>query len=248
MPMSFNLPFSVMKLYSTIWMRSRARVVVKGLEDLPPRARGEKRVYILMNHSTTFDVVALMHLSKEPFAILMDKGAFHFPIIGHILKAAGFVPLDKDNSKASVQACIDKVNGGVPLLISLHEGDSTLGEWGRPRTGGVRIAHLTGAAIYPIFLKVEEEHIRHLSFKGTNGVEYPYTTFRNTFYFVEFLKPVDLSSLPAEATYEDYFAVAKGLNEKLESVEARYDTFLSDNRERFAPLRRRGGARYRVAW
>jgi 1-acyl-sn-glycerol-3-phosphate acyltransferase len=246
--MGFNLPFSVMRLYSTLWMRSRARVVVKGADELPPRKKGEKRVYILMNHSTTFDIVALMHLSREPFAILMDGGAFKFPIIGHILRAAGFVPLDKSNSQASVQECVDKVNKGVPLLISLHEGNSTLGDWGRPRTGGIRIAHLTGATVCPIFLKVEEEHIRHLSFKGTNGVEYPYTTFKNTFYFVEFLKPLDLSSLPADAKYEDYFEVAKDLNEKLEAVEARYDTFLADNRERFAPLRRRGGARFKVAW
>lgn len=248
MDMRLNLPFSIMKLYSTIWMRSKARVVVKGQDELPQRRHGEKRVYVLLNHSTTFDIVALMHLSKEPFAILMDKGAFHFPIIGHILKGAGFVPLDKDDSKASVQKCIDKVNRGVPLLISLHEGDSTLGERGRPRTGGIRIAHLTGAKLYPIFLKVEDERIRHLSFKGTNGVEYPYTTFRNTFYFVEFLKPIDLSGLPEDASYEDYFGVAKELDTKLESVEERYDTFLADNRERFAPLRRRGGARFKVAW
>jgi len=246
--MGLNPCFGIMRLYSTIWMRSRSRVVVKGLEDLPPKAPDEKRVYVLLNHSTTFDIVALMHLSKSPFAILMDQGAFTFPIIRHFLKGAGFIPLDKSDSKASVQECIDRVNSGVPLLISLHEGDSTVGEWGRPRTGGIRIAGLTGAKLYPIFLKVENERIRRMSFKGVNGAEYPYTTFRNTFYFVEFLKPLDLSSLPPEPSYEEYFEIAKALDEKAQAVEARYETFLSDNRERFAPLRRKGGARYRVAW
>jgi hypothetical protein len=38
------------------------------------------------------------------------------------------------------------------------------------------------------------------------------------------------------------------LDAKGEDVEARYETFLADNRERFAPLRRRGGSRLRVAW
>lgn len=246
--MGFNLPFEIMRLYSTIWMRSRSRVVVKGLEDLPPREKGEKRVYLLMNHSTSFDVVALLHLSKGPFAILMDKEAFSFPIVGRILEKAGFIRLDKSNSKPAVQECVDKVNSGVPLIISLHEGSSALGEWGRPRTGGVRIAHLTGAKLYPIFLKVEDEHIRHLSFRSANGAEHPYTTFKNTFYFVEFLRPLDLSSLSPEPKYEEYFEVAKALDEKANSVEARYETFLADNNERFAPLRRKGGARYRVAW
>ena len=246
--MALNIPFKIMSLYSTIWMRAKARVIVKGLDDLPARAKGEKRVYLLLNHSTTFDVVALMHVSKEPFAILMDKGAFKFPFIRHILRGAGFIPLDKDDTQSAVAACTDTVDKGRPLLISLHDGDSTLGEWGKPRTGGIRIAHRTGAKLYPIFLKVEDDRIRRLSFKGINGTEYPYTTFKNSFYFIEFLKPIDLSSLPSEPSREEFFEVAKSLDEKAEQVEARYETFLADNRERFAPLKRRGGSRFRVAW
>jgi 1-acyl-sn-glycerol-3-phosphate acyltransferase len=246
--MRLNIPFKIMNIYSTIWMRAKARVIVKGLDELPPRKRSEKRVYLLLNHSTTFDVVALMHVSKEPFAIMMDKGAFTFPIIRHILHGAGFIPLDKSDSKLAVSACRDALEECRPLLISLHEGDSTQCNWGKPRTGGIRLAHLAGAKLYPIFLKVEDDRIRRLSFKGVNGTEYPYTTFKDTFYFIEFLKPVDLSALPETPTYEEYFEVAKDLDAKAEEVEARYENFLADNRERFAPLRRRGGSRLRVAW
>ncbi len=246
--MRLNIPFKIMSVYSTIWMQARARVIVKGLDDVPPRENGEKRVYLLLNHSTTFDVVALMHVSKEPFAILMDKGAFTFPIIRHVLSGAGFIPLDKADSKPAIEACGRVLAEGRPLLISLHDGDSTLGDWGKPRTGGIRLAHLAGAKLYPIFLKVEDDRIRRLSFKGVNGTEYPYTTFRNSFYFIEFLKPVDLSSLPSEPSHENYFEVARILDAKAEEVEALYENFLSDNRERFASLRRRGGSRLRVAW
>jgi 1-acyl-sn-glycerol-3-phosphate acyltransferase len=247
--MTFNdIAFKIMSIYSTIWMRAKARVVVKGLDEVPPRGRGEKRVYVLLNHSTTYDIVALMHVSKEPFVILMDGGAFTFPIIRHFLHGAGFVPLEKDNSKPAFEACVDAVEAGKPLLISLHGGDSTQGDWGKPRTGGLRIARRTGAKIYPIFLKVEDDRIRYLKFKGVNGTEYPYTTFKNTFFFIEFLKPVDISHLPVDAPYEAFFEVAQELDADLERVEARYEAFLSENRERFAPLRRRGGTRFRVAW
>jgi len=246
--MALNIPFKIMNLYSTLWIRAKARVVVRGLDDLPPRTKGEKRVYIVLNHSTTFDCVALMHVSKEPFAIMMDGGAFTFPIIRHVLRGAGFIPLHKDDSKTCVEACVEAVNSGKPLLISLHDGDSTLGEPGRPRTGGIRIAHMTGAKLYPIFLKVEDERIRHLSFKGVNGTEYPYTTFKDSLYFIEFLKPIDLSSLPPEPSREEYLEVAKSLDEKAERVKARYETYLAENRERFAPLKRRGGTKLRVAW
>jgi len=240
--------FKVMSIYSTIWMRAKARVVVKGLDEVPPRKRGEKRVYVLLNHSTTYDIVALMHVSKEPFVILMDGGAFTFPIIRHFLHGAGFVPLNKDDSKPAFESCVQAIEGGKPLLISLHAGDSTIGDWGKPRTGGLRIARRTGAKVYPIFLKVEDDRIRHLKFKGVNGAEYPYTTFKDTFYFIEFLKPVDLSHLAVDAPYEDYFKAAQDLDAELERVEAKYEAFLSENRERFAPLRRRGGTRFRVAW
>ena len=238
--MRFNLPFKAMSLYSTIWMRSRARVVVKGLDELPLRVRGEKRVYLLLNHSTTFDVVALMHASKEPFAILMDEGAFAFPVIRRFLKGAGFIPLGKAGSASAVQRCIDTVNSGRPLLISLHDGASTMGEWGRPRTGGIRIAPPYRRDPLSHIPQVENDRIRRLSFKGINGKEYPYTTFKNSFYFIEFLKPVDLSGLPKDPAREDYAEVAKSLDEKAEAVEERYETFLSTNQERFAPLRRRG--------
>jgi len=237
-----------MSVYSTIWMRAKARVIVKGLDDVRPREKGEKRVYLLLNHSTTFDIVALMHVSKEPFAILMDKGAFTFPIIRHVLNGAGFIPLNKVDSKPAIEACGAALEEGKPLFISLHDGDSTLGDWGKPRTGGIRLAHLAGAKLYPLFLKVEADRIRRLSFKGVNGTEYPYTTFRNSFYFIEFLKPVDLSSLPSLPSHENYFEVAKLLDAKADEVEARYETFLSENRERFAPLRRKGGSPLRVAW
>lgn len=243
-----SIAFKILNIYSTIWMRAKARVEVKGFENVPPRERGERRVYLLLNHSTTYDIVALMHVSREPFVIMMDKGAFTFPIIRHLLRWAGFVPLDRGNTKPAVERCEAALAEGRPLLISLHGGDSTIGDWGKPRTGGIRIAHRAGASLYPIFLKVEEERIRHLSFRGVNGTKYPYTTFRDTFYFIEFLPPVDLSSLPSECSYADYRRVADEMDALADRVEAKYESFLSDNRARFAPLKRRGGTKVRVAW
>ncbi len=243
-----TIAFEILKLYSTLWMRAKAKVEIRGLERLPPRRPGERRVYLLLNHSTTYDIVALMHVSKEPFVIMMDRGAFTFPVIGRILAWAGFVPLDKGDSGAAIEACQAAVAEGRPLLISLHDGDSTIGDWGRPRTGGIRIAHRAGATLYPVFLKVEEERIRRLSFKGVDGREYPYTTFRDTYYFIEILPPFDLSALPSDAGYEAYLAEAAALNELSASLEARYEAFLAERGREGSPARKRGGTRLRVAW
>lgn len=244
------LSFGILHAYSTLWMRSRAEVIVEGRENLPP-AQGEHRVYLLLNHSTTFDVVALMHIAARPFVIMMDRGAFTFPVIRHVLAGARFVPLDKTDSNAAFRRCIAEVEAGWPLLISLHEGDSTLGSRERPRTGGLRLARMTGATLVPVFLYVEPDRIRHLRFRGINGIEYPYTTFRDTRYWIRFLPPVDLSSLPPDACYDDLKKAADVLDALADENEREFcERFAAEEALRGGSVRprRRGGTAIRVSW
>ena len=42
-------------------------------------------MYVLMNHSTSYDAVALFHCSANRFGVVMDREAFEFPVIGHPL-------------------------------------------------------------------------------------------------------------------------------------------------------------------
>ena len=243
-----KLAFKILNWYSTLWMSAKAKVEVRGLENIPERAEGERRVYVLLNHSTTYDIVALMHISKRPFVIMMDQGAFTFPVIGRILRRAGFVPLEKESSKAAFEECSQAVRRGYPLVISLHEGDSTIGKFGPPRTGGIRIAHSAGPSLYPIYLKVEDAKISHLSFRGINGTSYPYTTFRNAVYSIEFLKPFSLSSLPPEPAYEDFRRVAEELDQERARMDGLYGETMRQLETDLAEARRRGGSPLRVAW
>ena len=245
-----DIAYGILHGYSTLWMRSRAELIVGGLENIPPVGQDRpKRVYVLLNHSTTYDVVALMHLVKKPFVIMMDRGAFTFPVIRHVLSGAGFIPLDKESSSQAVERCVSAVKEGRPLVISLHEGDSTIGGWGRPRTGGVRIAHAAGAQIIPVFLYVEPDRIRNLRFKGVNGIEYPYTTFRNTRYWIRFLPPQTVSDLPEGACYDDYRAVADRLDQMADGLEREYEQMLAGEAESKgdAPRpKRKGGSPIRI--
>lgn len=244
-----DFAYGILHAYSTLWMRSRAELIVEGLENVPVGPDRPKRVYVLLNHSTTYDVVALMHLARKPFVIMMDRGAFTFPVIRHVLSGAGFIPLDKDSSIHAVGRCVAAVKDGRPLVISLHEGDSTIGGWGRPRTGGVRIAHAAGAQIIPVFLYMEPDRIRNLRFKGVNGTEYPYTTFKNTRYWVRFLPPQSIEDLPAGAGYDDYRAVADSLDQLADGLERQYELMLAEETERRGDEprpRRKGGCSVRV--
>jgi len=229
-------------------MKSRARVMVKGHEALATRDRGEPRVYIVLNHSSTFDFLALLHISDSPFTVLMDGAAFTFPIVGRLLRRSGFVPLDKENSAVAIEECVTRVKAGLPLIVSLHDGGSALGERGRPRTGGIRVAHMAKAKLCPVFLKLDRSRVHYRSFKGKDGKVNAYTSFRRTPYFIEFMDPLDISYLPEEPSREQFAEIAQRLDAMLEEASALYDKVIQEGAERFRPDKMRGGAELRVEW
>ncbi len=239
--------FRILTAYSTIWMKNKARVIVDGRENLPTDP-SQKRAYIVINHSTTYDLVALMHISGSRFSVVMDEGAFNFPVIRRVFSGAGFIPLEKSESKKAVDAAIAKIRAGVPVINSLTDGGSTISGEERPRTGGVRIAHLAGAAIYPIFTMVEENKKRHLSFKGVDGRTHPFTTFRDTLYFVSFLPPIPASEFGPNETYESYQKMAQRLKELADREQQRYERLLIERKAEFDAMPRRGGTTERVRW
>jgi 1-acyl-sn-glycerol-3-phosphate acyltransferase len=242
-----DLFFRILTAYSTVWMRNKARVMIEGRENLP-RDRTEKRAYIVINHSTSYDLVALMHISASRFSVVMDEGAFNFPVIRRIFNGVGFIPLVKSDSGRAVEAAVAKIRAGIPVINSLTEGGSTMGKEERPRTGGIRIAHLAGASIYPVFTMVEENKKRHLSFKGVDGRTHPFTTFRDTLYFVSFLPPIPASEFGSNETYESYQKVAMRLKELADREQRKYERLLIERRAEFDGIRRRGGATDRVQW
>lgn len=242
-----ELCFKILTAYSTIWMKNKARVIIQGRENLP-RDPTEKRAYIVINHSTTYDLVALMHISGSRFSVVMDEGAFNFPIVRRIFSGAGFIPLVKSDSGKAVDAAVAKLRAGIPVINSLTDGGSTIGGEERPRTGGIRIAHLAGASIYPIFTMVEENKKRHLSFKGVDGRTHPYTTFRDTLYIVGFLPSIPASEFGPNETYESYRRVAQRLKTLADAEQERYERLLQEKKAEFDALPRRGGTSERVAW
>jgi 1-acyl-sn-glycerol-3-phosphate acyltransferase len=242
-----DLSFRILTTYSTLWMRSRCRLVIDGKGNLPTDAT-QRRTYIVLNHSTTYDLVALMHISKSRFSVVMDEGAFNVPVVRRIFSGAGFIPLVKTDSGSAVAAAVQKIRAGVPVLMSLTDGAATIGGEERPRTGGVRIAHLADAAMYPVFVMVEENKKLHRSLKGTDGKVHPFTTFKDTIYVVRFLPPIPSTVFGAAETYESYAALAGRMKGMADVEKKSYERELADPAGRFAGLRRTGGCGERVTW
>jgi 1-acyl-sn-glycerol-3-phosphate acyltransferase len=239
--------FGILRGYSTAWMRSRCRLVIDGEENLRPAPTGP-RTYIVLNHSTTFDLVALMHISASRFSVVMDEGAFNVPVIRHLFSGAGFIPLVKEDSARAVNVAVEKIRAGVPVLMSLTDGAATIGGEERPRTGGVRIAHMAGAVMYPVFVMVEEDRKLHRSLKGLDGRTHPFTTFRDTVYIVDFLPPIRPEVFRRDETYEGYAALALRMKVMADAEKQRYSRVLADPAGRFAGMPRTGGTSRRVTW
>ena len=239
--------FSILRMYSMAWMRSRCRLVIEGKENLPTDLT-LPRTYIVLNHSTTFDLVALMHISASRFSVVMDQGAFMTPVVRHLFHGAGFIPLDKADSGQAVVAAVQKIGAGVPVLMSLTDGAATLGGEERPRTGGVRIAHRAGAVMQPVFVMVEEDRKLNRMLKGVDGSSHPYTTFRNTIYVVAFLPPIPPEVFGPDESYESYTGLAQRMKAMADAEKQKYTRLLADPQGVFAGMRRRGGASERVSW
>jgi len=242
-----DLSFRILAACSTLWMRSRSRVIIDGTENLP-RDTTQPRAYIVLNHSTTFDLVALMHISKNRFSVVMDEGAFNVPVIRRLFSSAGFIPLVKAESGKAVAAAVEKLKAGLPVLNSLTDGAATIGGEERPRTGGVRIAHLAGAAMYPVFVMVEEDKKVHRSLRGVDGRTHPFTTFRDTIYFIDFLPPIPASVFGENETYESYKALAERMRGLADSEKLKYERLLREQKDRFDGMRRSGGCDERITW
>jgi 1-acyl-sn-glycerol-3-phosphate acyltransferase len=239
--------FRILRAYSTAWMRSRCRLVIDGAANLPTDL-SRPRTYIVLNHSTTYDLVALMHISDNRFSVVMDEGAFNVPVIRHIFAGAGFIPLVKTDSGSAVSAAVQKIRSGIPVLMSLTDGAATIGGEERARTGGVRIAHLAGAAMYPVFVMVEEDRKLHRSLKGVDGKTHPFTTFRDTVYVVDFLPPILPGVFRETETYEGYAALALRMKAMADAEKEKYRRELADPGGRFADMPRTGGTSLRVTW
>lgn len=116
----------------------------------------EGGIILAMNHLSWFDPFVAAHFANDhgrPARFLAKAEVFKAPGIGHMLKGAGQIPVQRGTSAAvgSLHAAIDAVNSGECLLI-YPEGTLTRDPnlWPMTAKNGVaRIALTTGAQVIP---------------------------------------------------------------------------------------------------
>lgn len=235
--------FRILKIYADLWSRRHCKVVLMGEENINT---ARPRIYIV-SHPTTWDLPLLVHISKKHFYIVVADGPFQHPLVSWIFGNAGFFKLTKENSKQVIDDTCRLVRAGHPAIFSLKGYGVDFGEDVRPRTGGVRTAHLAGADICPIHLRIEDGKRIFKYYKKSEEESYPYTVFHDTLYHVTFLPTLKYEDYAKDSmTYEEYTEIAYSIESSFVESEKRIRAQMEDNSAFYARMKRKGGAERQV--
>jgi 1-acyl-sn-glycerol-3-phosphate acyltransferase len=135
-----------------------ALLVNMNIEFESPLPEGPK--ILVANHPTTTDPFFLSLLSNEPIFIPVTGMAFEVPIFGKLLHSAGHIPVDQINGNGPfvIGQAVKKLAAGKTIGI-FPEGSlcPAVGEFSRTKTGAARMALMSGAAVIPVGIHLDED-------------------------------------------------------------------------------------------
>jgi len=237
--------FRILKLYSDAWARRHCRVVLSGEENLAG-AGDRPRLYIV-SHPVTWDLPMLAHLGRNNWYVIVDKGPFAHPVVKWLFRGSGFLKLEGGNADEVIRQAGAIVASRQPLIVSLYGYGVDFGEKVRPRTGGIRIAHVAKADIYPVHLMIEEGKRIMKDFRNRKGEKFPFSVFHDTLYFATFCPPLRFADWSREEmSYEDYTRIAFTVEETFQEREKAITADIQAGR--YDGLPRRGGADRQVLY
>ncbi len=136
-----------------------------------PMPKGPK--ILVANHPTISDPFILATLTREPVHIIVWGELFKIRGAGRYLRTLQHIPIDKDQGHRAFETALERLRQGRSVLLFIEGEVSPKNDrFGRPRTGAVRLACVSGAPIVPMGVAVETENIRY-SQKPVRGVIVP---------------------------------------------------------------------------
>ncbi len=195
------------KLWSwLILAASGVKLKVYGRENLNP----DKAYIFAANHASQFDIFALYLSIPIEFRWLAKIELFSIPILGHAMKAIGYIPIDRKNRKAafkSIDHAAEEVRKGKSIIIfpeGTRSKDGILQEF---KKGGFILAIKSQQPIVPISIEGSHKILRKHDWKiypGTIVVKFGKPiptrglTVKDRFKLIERLREEILSNLPED--------------------------------------------------
>jgi len=148
-----NTPHKVARLWArSILAAGRIKVTVRGLSNIDL-----SRSYIYMsNHQSNFDIpVLLAHLPVQ-FRWLAKVELFRIPVFGYAMKRAGYISIDRSNSRSAIKSLKSAANiirDGVSVLIFPEGTRSNDGSIMPFKQGGFIIGVDSGVPVVPVIIR-----------------------------------------------------------------------------------------------
>ena len=125
------------------------RVRVEGLDNLDPRATC---VYA-GNHASQFDIFAFQGHFPHDFRWLAKKELFRLPVFGRAMRRAGYIPVDRSNSREAMKSLNEaaaRIAAGKSVLIFPEGTRSADGRLKDFKGGAVLLAVRAGVPVVPL--------------------------------------------------------------------------------------------------
>ena len=148
-----NTTHKVASLWGKTLLRiSGVTVEVTGQENIPPNTP----LIFMANHQSNFDILALLACISVQFRWISKKEVFYIPVMGHAMKRAGYISIDRENHVKSIldlDEAAQKIKNGKSLM--------TFPEGTRSRDGKIRpfkkgmfyLAIKSGVPIIPLSIR-----------------------------------------------------------------------------------------------
>ena len=140
--------------YARLWgkaalLANRVKVKMEGMEHL-----NGKGPYIFMsNHQGSYDIFALLGHLPYQFKWLAKKELFSIPFFGWTMAAAGYIRIDREGTRKTVEAMNDaaqKIREGMSVIIFPEGSRSPDGLIQPFKKGGFTLAIKSGVPIVPM--------------------------------------------------------------------------------------------------
>jgi 1-acyl-sn-glycerol-3-phosphate acyltransferase len=150
----FDRKGRVVHRYARLWgktalLANRVKVKIEGVEHL-----NGKGPYIFMsNHQGSYDIFALLGHLPYQFKWLAKKELFSIPFFGWTMTAAGYIRIDREGTRETVEAMNDaaqKIRDGMSVVIFPEGSRSPDGSIQSFKKGGFTLAIKSGVPIVPI--------------------------------------------------------------------------------------------------
>lgn len=125
------------------------KVSVEGLQNVP----GQGPYIFMSNHQGSYDIFAILGHLPFQFKWLAKKEIFSIPILGWAMKATGYISIDRQGTRETVEAmrsAAEKIHDGMSVVIFPEGSRSPDGSVKPFKKGGFTLAIKSKVPIVPV--------------------------------------------------------------------------------------------------